>query len=130
MRCVAEFRNAGRVRDQEFHIAVVDHVPNLIGTEDGMDRNKDPIGPKHSQDRNDLIEGLLHANADAVTRQHSKRSETLCRGHGLSVELAKGERLTPAENGLLVVKSRQRLLELCGYGRQLSGSSDYRCLVC
>ena len=68
MRCVTEFRNAGRVRDQEFHIAVVDHVSDLLGVEHGMDRNKDRVGPKHPQDRNDLIERLLHADADAVTR--------------------------------------------------------------
>ena len=68
MRCVTEFVNASGFRDQEFHIAVVDHVSDLIGAEHGMDRNKDRVGPKHPQDRNDLIEGLLHADADAITR--------------------------------------------------------------
>ena len=35
MRCVAEFRNAGRFRDQEFHIEIVDHVSDLLGAEQG-----------------------------------------------------------------------------------------------
>ena len=47
MRCVAEFRNAGRVRDQELHIAVGGDVSDLIGPEHGMNRNKDRVGPKH-----------------------------------------------------------------------------------
>ena len=78
MRCVTEFRNAGRFRDQEFHIAVVDHVSDLLGVEHGMDRNKDRIGPKHPQDRNDLIERLLHADADAVARSTPQAEARAC----------------------------------------------------
>ena len=40
MRCVTEFRNAGRFRDQEFHIAVIDRVSDLIGPVHGMDRDQ------------------------------------------------------------------------------------------
>ncbi len=43
-------------------------VSDLLGTEHGMDRNKDRVGPKDAQDRDDLIKRLLHANADAVAR--------------------------------------------------------------
>ena len=67
-RSATEFRNAGRFRDQEFHIAVGSDVSDLLGPKHGMDRNKDGVGPKHSQDRHDLIKRLLHADADAVAR--------------------------------------------------------------
>ena len=68
MCCVTEFGNAGRVRDQEFHIAVVHHMSDLLGVEHRMDRNKDRIGPKHSQNGDDLIEILLHTDTDPVPR--------------------------------------------------------------
>lgn len=87
VRCVTELRNAGRIRDQEFHIAVVDHVSDLLGVEYGMDRNKDRVGPKHSQNRSDLIEVLLHADTDAVARSDPQLGECLRRRHGLGVEL-------------------------------------------
>ena len=123
MRCVTEFRNAGRVRDQEFHLAVVDHVSDLLGVKHGMDGNNDRVRPKHSQDRNHLIKVLLHANADAVTRRYSQRGEGLRGRRGLSVELSERQRFVSAENSGLVGDRRQRLLELCGYGCQLSGPS-------
>ena len=122
-RRATEFRNAGRFRDQELHIAVVDHVTDLIGAEHGMDRNKDRVGPKHPQDRNDLIECLLHADADAVTRSDPPLGEGLGRRHGLGVELPERQRFAPAENSGLAGDGRQRLLELCGYRRHLSGGS-------
>ena len=123
MRCVTEFGNAGRVRDQKFHIAVVHHVSDLLGVEHGMNRNKNGIGPKHPQDCNDLVERLLHADANAVTRSDSQLGEGLGRRHGLSVQLPEGQRFAPAENRGLVGDSRQCLLELCGYGCQPSGRS-------
>ena len=122
-RCATEFSNPGRFRDQEFHIAVGGDVSDLLGPEDWMDGNKDGVGPKHPQDRNDLIERLLHADADAVARSDAQLGEGLGRRQGLGVKLSERQRCAPAEKGLLVGGRRHCRIELRGYGRHLSGSS-------
>jgi len=122
-RRATEFRNAGRLRDQELHIAVGGDVSDLLGPEHWMDGNKDGVGPKYAQDRNDLIKRLLHANADAVARSDPQLGEGLGRRHGLGVELPERRRFAPAQKGLLVGGRRQCVIELSGYRHHLSGSS-------
>ena len=119
MRSVTEFDNAGGFRDQELHIAIRGHVPDLLSPQHRMDGNNDGIGQKYAQDRDDLIKRLLHANPDSVARSDAQLSEALRRRDGLGVEFAERQRFAPAENSGLVGDSRQRLLELCGYRCQL-----------
>jgi hypothetical protein len=85
-------------------------VADPIGSEHRMDGNKDGVRPKYAQDRNDLIERLLHANADAIARSDPELGEGLGRRHDLSVELPERQRFAPAKNGALVGDSRQRLV--------------------
>jgi len=122
-RSAAEFRHAGRFREQELHIAVGGDVFDLLGPEDWMDGNKDGVGPEHPQDPDDLVKRLLHTNADAVAGLDSQLGEGLGCRHSLGVELPERQRFASAEKSGLVGDSRERLLELCGYCCQLFGRS-------
>ncbi len=49
----------------------VDHVFDLLGAEDWMDRNEDGVGEKNADNCDDLVKGLLHANTDTIARAHT-----------------------------------------------------------
>jgi hypothetical protein len=67
-------------------------VSDLLGPKHWMDGNKDGVGPKYAENRNDLIKRLLHANADAIAWSDPQLGEGLGRRDGLSVELPEGQR--------------------------------------
>src|SRR5208337_1133326 len=102
VRKTRHFVHPVRVGDQSAHTRVLYDVLDVGLLEPRQDWNYDSIGEENAKDDRYLVEGLLHADADAVARLHANLMQTFRRRQRFLIKLRKGCRSRPADNGKFI----------------------------